>query len=76
MTLTQKDQKYQHYYRVKFINMNILEAKKYCLFYQNRMKEQVKCTYSSSEESLEKQTKKNEISSKKISSGLKRFKAG
>ena len=56
--------------------MNILEAKKYCLFYQNRMKEQVKCTYSSSEESLEKQTKKNEISSKKISSGLKRFKAG
>ena len=29
MTLTEKQQKYQPYHQVKFINMNILQVKKY-----------------------------------------------
>ena len=29
--LTEKQQKYQHYYQVRLINMNILQEKKYCL---------------------------------------------
>ena len=29
--LTEKQQKYQHYHQVKLINMNILQAQKYCL---------------------------------------------
>ena len=29
MMLTEKQQKYQHYHQVKFINMNILQVKKY-----------------------------------------------
>ena len=28
--LTEKQQKYRHYYQVKYINMNSLEVKKYC----------------------------------------------
>ena len=28
-TLTEKQQKYQHYYQVKLINMNSLQVKKY-----------------------------------------------
>ena len=28
--LTKNLQKYQHYYKVKLINMNILQVKKYC----------------------------------------------
>ena len=28
--LTEKQQKYQHYYQVRLINMNILQEKKYC----------------------------------------------
>ena len=31
MVLTEKKQKYQHYHLEKFINMNILRAKKYYL---------------------------------------------
>ena len=29
--LTEKQQKYQHYYQVRLINMNILQEKTYCL---------------------------------------------
>ena len=29
--LAEKQQKYLHYYQVKLINVNILQAKKYCL---------------------------------------------
>ena len=29
--LTEKQQKYQHYYQVRLINMNVLQEKKYCL---------------------------------------------
>ena len=29
MTLTEKQQKYQHYHQVKLVNMNFLKAKKY-----------------------------------------------
>ena len=28
--IKEKEQKYQHYHQVKFINMNILQVKKYC----------------------------------------------
>ena len=31
MTLTENQQKYQHYHLEKLINMNILHVKKYCL---------------------------------------------
>ena len=31
MTLTEKQQKYQHYYQIKLINKNILQVKKYYL---------------------------------------------
>ena len=31
MILTEKQQKYQHYHLEKFVNMNILQVKKYCL---------------------------------------------
>ena len=29
-TLTEKQQKYQHYHKVKLMNMNILQPKKHC----------------------------------------------
>ena len=29
MMLTEKQQKYQHYHQVRFVNMNILQVKKY-----------------------------------------------
>ena len=31
MTLTEKQQKYQHYHQVKIKIMNILQVEKYCL---------------------------------------------
>ena len=34
--LTEKQQKYQHYYQEKFINMNILQVKKYCLLIKDK----------------------------------------
>ena len=36
MILTEKQQKYQHYYLEKLINMNILQAKKYYLLIKEK----------------------------------------
>ena len=36
MILTEKQQKYQHYYLEKLINMNILQVKKYCLLIKDK----------------------------------------
>ena len=44
MILVEKQQKCQHYHQVKFINVNILEVKKYSSD-QSRMLEQTKFTY-------------------------------
>ena len=35
--LTEKQQKYQHYYQVRLINMNILQEKKYCLLIKGEL---------------------------------------
>ena len=43
MIFTKKQQKYQHYYRAKLINMNFLQVKKYCYLIKV---EQAKFTYS------------------------------
>ena len=34
--LTEKQEKYQHYLLEKFINMNILQVKKYCLLIKDK----------------------------------------
>ena len=36
MILTERQQKYQHYYLEKLINMNILQAKKYYLLIKEK----------------------------------------
>ena len=55
VTLTKKQQKYQHYCQVKLINMNILQVKKY--YHRNRIMEQAKFTYSPLPKAFEKQIK-------------------
>ena len=37
MKLTEKQQKYQHYYQVKSTNINILRGKKYCLLIKTEL---------------------------------------
>ena len=34
--LTEKPEKYEHYHQEKFINMNILQVKKYCLLIKDK----------------------------------------
>ena len=38
MILTKKQQKHQHYHKVKLINMNILQVKKYYLMIKTELK--------------------------------------
>ena len=36
MTLTKKQQKYQHYHKEILMNMNILQVEKYCLLIKDK----------------------------------------
>ena len=36
MTLTKKQQKYQHYHKEILMNINILQAEKYCLLIKDK----------------------------------------
>ena len=75
-TLIEKLQKYQHYHRVKWININILQAKEYYLsikvsLYQGRVIEQAKFTYFPLEKSFKKQITTIEVQEKKEVETLK-----
>ena len=54
MLLIEKQQKYQHYWRVKLINFYILQMKKYLLSGQSRIIEQAKFAYSPLGKAFEK----------------------
>ena len=59
MTLTEKQQKYQPYHQVKFINMNILQVKKYYPSNQRRVIEQATFTSSPMGKAFRKTDKNN-----------------
>ena len=69
--LTEKQQKYQHYFQVNLINMNILQEKKILPSYQiieqqnSRIIEQATFMYSPEGKAFEKQIKKIEKKKKK-----------
>ena len=67
MVLTEKQQQYQHDHLEKFININILQAKKY---YHLINEEQVKFTCSSSGKAFERQTKTTEEQARKQVSAI------
>ena len=56
MILTVKLERYQHYHQVKLIIVNILQVKKY---YQSRLIEKAKFTYSLFGKALEKNNNNN-----------------
>ena len=58
MILIEKQQKYQHYYQAKLININILRANKCCLL--------LKFTYSPLKKAFKKQTKTIEDQEEKL----------
>ena len=70
-TLIEKLQKYQHYRRVKWININILQAKEYYLSIKVRVIEQAKFTYFPLEKSFKKQITTIEVQEKKEVETLK-----
>ena len=59
MILKEKQQKYQHYFLVKLISMNILQVQKYYHHNQSRIIEQAKFTNSPLGKAFEKQNKNN-----------------
>ena len=63
--LTEKQQKYRHYYQVKYINMNSLEVKKYCFRIKKKILEQANFTYSPLGKAFQKQRKTIEEQGKK-----------
>ena len=64
-TLSEKQQRFQHYHQVKLINRNILQVKKYYLWIKCRIIEQDKFLYSSLEKAFKKQMKTIEYQGKK-----------